>query len=615
MRDETERETPSNDLVARALDALRRSSRAWTLRSRLPAEELSELPQAERLQAQILHNRGFIGPAARRALLDRDWRAAGAPSSQLERAAERVCQALRTGERITVFGDFDCDGVCACALLVQALRSVAVSPETITPQVPERDEAGRGLNEQAIRAIAARGDSLIVTCDCGTSNVEEVALAGSLGIEVIVTDHHPAHGPLPAAYAIVNPRIEDESAPQRDLAGAGVAFRLAEAVFRLSAAGTETSPDERPAGDDALTSLLDLVAIGTVGDVAPLSAENWALVRAGVSRLNSNPRPGVRELLASAAIAAGQITARDIGYAIAPRLNAASRMGSPTVALNLLLTRDPYQAASLAAELDILNRRRQQHTEEILLAARAQAGGQTRVIVARGEHWKSGVLGLVAGKLVEEFGAPAFVLSRESGRWIGSARGPDGVDLGAMLARRADFFAHFGGHARAAGFTLATDDTDAFVAYLRDQGAYDAAPAEIISAGESDVTRPGDLEVDGELPLHALRDDHFQTVTGLEPYGIGFPEPAFLATRVRVVSARRSGLARANLRLRLQSGGVMSDAVWSKQGELESHLRLVLSSLPLMDVVYQLARYVRADTGQVERLIRIVAMRPSAEAS
>ncbi|HKV84461.1 MAG TPA: single-stranded-DNA-specific exonuclease RecJ [Ktedonobacterales bacterium] len=612
--------TPDTDL-SRALSELRRMSRPWSVRPRLPQRELTGVTGVSRLGVQLLSNRGYPDAEAIHSFLAADWRATEPISSQLDIAVTIILGALRAGERINVYGDFDCDGLSSCALLVIALRSLSSAPETITPYVPERAEEGRGLNLDAVRAIAASGARLIVTCDCGSANVAEVALAKTLGARVIITDHHPQHGPLPDAAAIINPQIETQPNAHRQLAGAGVAFRLAEALLQRATTEDDPLPNVKDLPENFIASLLDLVAIGTVGDVAPMFQENWALVHSGLRRLNQAPRLGIRSLARSAGLALGGISARDISFALAPRLNAAGRMDTPLVALRLLLTRDPIEASHLAAELETLNRARQRHTEEIMTAARAQAHDQltsgSTVIVAWGEAWKQGVLGLVAGRLAEESGLPAFVLSLEFGHWRGSARGQEGVDLGALLEARPDFFAHFGGHARAAGFTLANAELDAFVAYIRAQ----FAPVQTLGgATERAATADDDegadntgaaLDVDGELPFNHLRDEHYDTIAALEPYGPGFAEPLFLAPRVRVTSSRRSGLAGANLRLRLQDGSTTRDAVWSKRGELHEVLRPVLWKLPPMDVVYQLTRYLRSDTQRIEWLARIVAMRPS----
>lgn len=606
MRDAHEHEHDATLLTA--LAALQRASRPWGIHPRLPADELSRLPQSDRLSAQLLHNRGLDQQASRQAFLLASWAAEDVISTQMEQAAVRIMRALRGGERITVYGDFDCDGVSSCALLVEALRAVTGAPASIMPRVPERDAEGRGLNAEAIHAIEADGATLIITCDCGSANVEEVALAASRGIDVIVTDHHPPHGPLPDAYAVINPRAQTANAAHHDLAGAGVAFRLAEAVLALAAREMSTPELDLT---ETMRSLLDLVAIGTIGDMAPLSAENWALARAGVRQLNEAPRPGLRALMTQAGLTPGAVSARDISFAIAPRLNAAGRMDSPTLALNVLLTHDHDEALALASSLESINRARQAQTEEIIAAARQQVREQRGALIAMGEDWRQGLLGLVAGRLADEYHLPTFVLSRDSGRWRGSARGQEGSDLGALLATRHELFAHFGGHARAAGFTLAAESVDEFVAFVRERFVAEPAPSAGERANEAGSAARMETLVDCELPLHALRDDHYETIASLEPYGPGFAEPTLLAPRVRIVSTRRSGMGRANLRLRLQSGARVHDAVWSKRGDLDDTLRPVLRALPPMDIVYQLSRFVRSDTGQTEWLIRVLAMRPS----
>jgi single-stranded-DNA-specific exonuclease len=556
----------------------------------LPLAELDAgTPDLTRLQVQLLANRGYRGAAAR-GLLAADWRAAPPDPLGLDRAVARLCAAARAGERVVVCGDYDADGLTACAVMLLALRRAGVAAE---PYLPVRADAGRGLNEAAVRRLAAEGARLLVTTDCGTGNVAEVRLAAALGMEVLVTDHHPPQGELPPALAIVNPRQPGCPCAAACPAGAGVALWVAEAL--LAALGDAGRAE-------ALEGLLDLAAIGTIGDVAPLTRENWALTRAGLRRLNGRPRPGLRALVERAGLRPGALTERDVSFALAPRLNAAGRMGDPRVALELLLTEDAAEAARLASELQRLNEERQRATDAVLAVAWAQAQAQLAegdpgVLLTRGEGWPTGVLGLVAARLAEDMGRPALAVSVDGEACRGSARGPAGFNLVAALAERADLLRYFGGHERAAGFTLATADLPALAAHLR------AAAGG--SAQGPGGPAPAALRVDCHLPLRRAGADTYAAVRALAPYGPGFAPPVFLASRVRVLRAWRSGPEGRTLRLALREGAVERRALWSRHGGLLPALR----APTLVDVAYTLDVEPRGETD--EHVLRLVGLRPA----
>ncbi|MFI5272321.1 MAG: DHH family phosphoesterase, partial [Ktedonobacterales bacterium] len=361
----------------------------FALTPRLPDGELEAIPGVTRIQVQLLHNRGTRGRAAVERLLAADWRDQQALLPDLDVAVARIRRAIVQREPVVVFGDFDCDGMTACAVLTCALRALGAR---VRPYVPRREDDGRGLNIAAVEKLADEGARLLITTDCGTANVAEVRRARELGVAVIVTDHHPIHGEVAEALAVVNPQRAEEPGDSRDLSGAGVAFRLAERLL-----STSDLPD---AG--ALTaSLLDLVAIGTVADLVPLSATNWALVRAGLHRLRSAARPGIRALLALAREDAADLDTRTISFALAPRLNACGRLGKPNLALDLLLTEDAAEANALAAEVEQLNQERKALTEAALAAARAPQGARdvnARMAGAVGDGGGRGVRGGVAGR-------------------------------------------------------------------------------------------------------------------------------------------------------------------------------------------------------------------------
>lgn len=596
--------------------------RSWQIAEQLPLDTLNGIEGYTPLQVQLLHNRQIRGRDAIHAFMQADWRAADPPIRDIDRAATRIQHAIEHGEHIVIFGDYDCDGLTSCALLTVTLRALGAHVE---PYVPLREDDGRGLNKHAVSKLAADGASLIITTDGGSANVQETELARTLGIDIIVTDHHPPHGPLPLAYAVVNPRQADDPSHNKDLAGVGVAFRLAEHLLRTSL------PDDE--ATTTLTRLLDLVAVGTIGDVVPLSPENWALAHAGLCQLNDAPRAGLRALIRSANQRPGEITARDISFSIAPRLNAAGRLGQPLLAVKLLMTDDPAEAEAIAAELETLNQKRQAATETVLIEARRQIGGQSLpVLIAQGDDWPYGVLGLVAGRLSEDHHLPAFVISCANGECRGSGRAPQGTDLGSALATRPEFFRHFGGHAQAVGFTLAAEDLAGFLAHLLahfsaihpKQSTLPPAPttteteqAEQQSDAEqssSPVEAPASthaalLTIDCRLPLRRVVPDVAEALARLAPFGQGFEEPVFMCTNARIVRCWPSGAEGRNLRLVLREGNVERVALWPRQGFRCDELRRQLPRFPALDIAYTIQSYRNRYNDAIEVVPRIVALR------
>jgi single-stranded-DNA-specific exonuclease len=588
-----------------ATTLLEQAAVPYALAAELPLDQLDAVPGRSRLLVQLLHNRGVSGAAAVETFLAAGWQASAPPLLGLPEAVARIRRAVAERERIVVYGDFDCDGVTSCALLTLVLRALGADAEAY---VPRRDDDGRGLNTEAVRELAGRGAALIVTTDCGMANVEEVECARALGVEVIVTDHHPPHGPVAPALAVVNPRREDDPSPEKDLAGVGVAFRVAEALLAGSGA---------PAG--TLDQVLDLVAIGTVADVVPLTQTNRALARAGLRRLNAAPRPGVRALLEAARLEPGYVSSRDISFALAPRLNTCGRMGEPRLALDILLTEDRAEAQRLAQRIEALNMERQQLTDVIVAAAREQASeclrtsGQPPVLVAQGRNWHLGVLGLVAGRLAEEYQRPVFVLSCGDFECRGSARGPLGVNLGEMLAARPDFFKRFGGHAQAAGFTIASGDREAFLSYIRAHFAEAARHQPLPPAGAGAAEGERRVRVDCRLPLARVRpgSDVYDDLELLEPFGAGFAEPTFLCPDVRILSCRRTGFERRTLRVMLEHKGVKREGVWSRHGDLCEQLQALPGPLPPVDVVFSLRKHHHAAGPDPSWLLHIETLTPS----
>ncbi|GHO93388.1 hypothetical protein KSF_034360 [Reticulibacter mediterranei] len=515
------------------------------------------------IHAQLLSNRGIETPAAMQTFLAARYEETPDPLTLIDmpRAVDRIQHALETGEHITVYGDYDADGVTSSALLFRTLRRLKQPEAPLDFHIPHRLRDGCGLNLAALDMLKARGTTLIVTTDCASSDVEQVDYARTLGIDVIITDHHHPPAELPRAYAMVNPWRPDSTYGERYLCGAGIAFKLSQALYRANQQPQEVELE-----------LLDLVAIGTIADIALLLGENHTLVRMGMERLNATRKPGLLALIRSAGVQPGKIRERDISFGIAPRINAAGRMKEASIAFELLTTDNEEEAAARVAELNQLNQARQQETETLMKYVREQAQNQPTksVVLVSGDDWHEGLIGLVAGKLAEEIKKPVLVLSndRASKTSRGSARSQQGFNIIEALRGFADNLERYGGHAQAAGFTIRSEYIDALHDHLvgwKENGGTVIAPmsestplledtngANEPESGE-DSLRTGRQMVDLAITRDLINYDFYKQLRQLSPFGAGNPDPIFQMEHLRLLDARVTGFNRQHLRLRLGS--------------------------------------------------------------
>ncbi|HWQ15259.1 MAG TPA: single-stranded-DNA-specific exonuclease RecJ [Roseiflexaceae bacterium] len=530
----------------------------WVLREPAPPQFLAAARGHSPLLATLLYQRGLRDRASIEAFLAADYKAGLHDPFLLKgmaAAADRVAAAIRHGEPIAVYGDFDTDGVTAVALLKQAITAMGGD---IQPYIPHRLREGYGLNTEAIDTLAASGIRLLITVDCGISNAREVAHARGRGLDVVVTDHHTPPETLPDAVAVVNPKQPGCPYPDKGLVGVGIAYKLVQALVRRGFRPPLRKED-----------LLDVVALGTVADMGPLTGENRVLVKAGLDAINTTRRPGLRALILAAGLRPGAITAADIGYGLAPRLNAAGRLDDAVRAYELLLAEDDATAHMLAAELSQANRRRQDLTKELQQAARAHAeqlGKHTnRIVVLDGAEYQAGIVGLVASRLVEDLGRPVLLVERGERTSRGSARSVPGFSIVDALASCQDILVRYGGHAAAAGFTIETAHLAALEARLL------AYAAEHL---KDELLTPA-IEIDAEAPLDALSWDLLEQLNTLEPFGQANPQPVLLARRVRVAGAWARGNEGQHLKLRLDdgNGGAPFDAMAFRLGALAEHLQ------------------------------------------
>jgi len=457
----------------------------------------------------------------------------------LDLAVERLARACRAGERVAVFGDFDVDGITSCALLTEGLRELGAKPAAY---LPHRVDEGYGLNAEAVGALAGAGATLLVTADCGTSSVREIALARERGMDAIVLDHHTVPPLLPAAI-VVNPKREE--GPVDEPAACGIAYHVLIALYEALG---------RPV-DEA--RLIELAALGTVCDLAPLTGSNRTLVRDGLIALARTERPGLRALIEVAGADPRRIDTETLGFALGPRLNAAGRLAHARLAYDLLVCDDEDDARALAAELDALNRQRRRATEDAFALAEELVAeeGEPPLIMVGHEDFPMGIVGLVASRLVESRRRPAVVYQRGADESRASARSIREFDVTAALRTRPELFVRFGGHRMAAGFTAENEQLPAIKETL-------LARAEEQLAG-LDLTPS--IEIDAELPLAELRGDEIRWLARLAPHGIGNPEPAFLSRNVLVVERRAVGADGSHLKLKLKDGAVSWPAIAFRQ--------------------------------------------------
>ena len=506
------------------------------------------------LVARVLAARGWPEEEVRMLLKPAEEGQFGDPMRMkgMAEAVERIRRAIRSGERIRVYGDYDADGVTATAIMTKLLGQLGADFDTY---IPHRNLEGYGLNMRAIDAAKEAGVSLIVTVDNGISAVEEIAYAKGLGIDVVVTDHHEPPAVLPEAVALVNPMREDCPYPYKRLCGAGVAFRLAEALLGRR-------PDE----------WADLAAIGTVADLMPLTGENRLIVRLGLARLRKYPSAGIRALCQVSGFPPEELTSGRIGFAIAPRLNAGGRLERADGALRLLVTEDADEAAHLARELDRLNAERQrlvdltaEEAERMWQEKKAAWGGfGPGVMVLNKAGWNAGIAGLVAARLTERHYRPAVVLTEDpaTGLCKGSARSIEGFDIHEALTACADLLEHFGGHSAAAGMTLRTENI--------------AALEERLHRFAMERMRPEDWQpkkrADLVCSLEEVTLEAAEALMRLEPFGSDFPAPRFILKDVTVRESRLLGKDGRHVRITVAQAGRMLEAIGFGFGELAERL-------------------------------------------
>ncbi len=519
------------------------------------------MPGVPPLLAQLLYNRGVREPSQLELFITADKRLSGDPFllPDMTLAVSRIYRALLSGENIAIYGDFDADGISGTALLVKGLTSLG---GRVTPYIPHRLTEGYGLKTAALENLRNKGISLVITVDCGITALAEVKRAKRFKLDIIITDHHTPLSEIPPAVAIVNPKRADSSYPFPELTGVGVAAKLLHALF------------EGVGKQEQLDEMLDLVAVGTIADMAPLWGENRYWVKEGLKLINTNPRLGIREIIAQAGLTVGSLDTDSISWTIAPRLNAAGRLAHAMTSYKLLMTDSPQEAQGLAIWLEQKNKERQKLTSKTLDKARKQvlAEGITPLLIASDRDYPVGIAGLVAGRLAEEFYRPSIVIRTGEFTSSGSCRSIPEFNIILALNQCRQLLSQFGGHSQAAGFTLPTKNLARLKQHL----------SELATTHLAGVDLRSQLDIDAEAKLPELSGNTFNLIQQLAPFGRGNPAPTFLSRRVETVDCQTMGSNREHLRLKLRQGGVIWDGVGFRMGSALAEVS------PHLDIVYNM---------------------------
>jgi single-stranded-DNA-specific exonuclease len=523
----------------------------WKIHHKIPKDIDRALSDFSPLMRQLLYNRGFIDGNTAASFIAGDVNFPTDPliMKNMAAAVSRIHSAVVNQENIAIYGDYDADGVTATALLVEFLSSLGVKAR---PYIPNRYEEGYGLNDEAIRQLAHEKTNLVISVDCGVRAVAEVNLANQLGMAMIITDHHQPGPVLPPAVAVIDPKQDGDPYPEKFLAGVGLAYKLAQAYLA-------TYPQE---GVDA-QDWLDLVAIGTVADMAPLKGENRLLVRAGLKKIRHQTRQGIFSLAQVARIDLAKCDASNIGFGLGPRLNAAGRLESGLTALTLLTTDDLQEAGQLAQELDSFNRERQDMTQVIREQAIAQVMAKDPdaiLFFAADPEFSEGVVGLAASRLAEAYYRPAIIGHKGDEYTVASCRSIPEFHITRALDTCAELLVKHGGHAAAAGFTARNQDLDSLIAKLSSIAEEELGELEPLPI----------LDIDRDIQLDKLDRKYIpgilEDLNQLEPTGRSNPQPLFASKCVTVRHARTVGREGSHLKLTLKAGTNTFDAIAFRQG-------------------------------------------------
>ena len=540
-------------------------TKRWVVAAPITQQADEALATFPPILKQIVFNRGLATDAEARSFLKAEPNANSDPFQMtgMQATVDRICFALQHNEPIAIYGDYDVDGVTATALLVQALGALGAN---VRGYIPNRFDEGYGLNKDALDTLKAEGVKLVITVDCGIRSPDEALHAQAIGLDLIISDHHHPDGTnLPSAFAVINPKQHGDIYPDKDLAGVGIAYKIAEALLTV----------QQPLNGFHTNDLLDLVALGTVADLAPLVGENRVLVRRGLRQLRETKRQGLFSLAGVADLKIDKCTAGNIGFMLGPRLNASGRLESALASFELLTTKDFMRAGQLAMQLDSQNRQRQTITRTMQEQAESIAMSEDPeafLLFAAHEDFNPGVVGLAASRLTEVYYRPAIVAAKNADETRGSCRSIPEFHITDALDLCKDLLVRHGGHAAAAGFTVKNQNLPELVSRLKE------IAKDQLGARDLRQTLTADLEV----PLSDLNFDVLKHLLFLEPTGYGNPEAAFVSRNIKVKAARTVGADGKHLKLTVEDErGASVDAIGFRLGHLKENLP------PKIDVLYR----------------------------
>jgi single-stranded-DNA-specific exonuclease len=538
----------------------------WVIKDK--AKDLPNLPEYSGFVLNLLALRGITSADKAKEYLNFDYANMHDPFLfvDMQKACSRITQAIEQKEKIVIYSDYDADAITALSVMYKALKKLGA--ENLGYYIPDRFTEGYGMNPDAVKKLCEDGAKVIITVDCGINAVEETEMANSFGTDVIITDHHELTGELPKAFAVINPKNPADKYPFKFLTGVGVAFKVVQALFFGSG-----RPDVPPGWEKWL---LDLVAIGTVADLQPLVDENRIIVSFGLKVLHKTKWPGLRSILKLSGVDGKVPDAYVLGFIIAPRINAAGRIKHADIAFRLLICEDTAEAEKLAVELNALNTHRQQLTEQVLSEARDQISliSDKKVLVAAGTDWPKGVVGLVAGKLVEEYGRPVLVMDKGELVATGSARSVNNFDMVKALTHAKELLTKYGGHTQAAGFTLVTENIPALHSKL----------LEYAETLEEETLGPI-LDIDSEAASPDLTFDTYDLIAKFEPFGYGNHKPKLVSYGFEVLEIRTVGATGSHLKMKVR----LNDKIFDSIGFNQAFWVQVLKLGQKIDIVYELS--------------------------
>jgi single-stranded-DNA-specific exonuclease len=558
-------------------------TKRWEVASPLPSDAIPELSGYPNILRQILYNRGYRTHELARAFLEAEPPEGNVAANILDlpKAVDRIEFAIQHHENIVVYGDYDADGVTATALLGMALKALGAE---VSEYIPNRFDEGYGLNLEAIRSLREQGADLIITVDCGIRSWEEADYSHSVGMDLIITDHHYPLDILPPAYAVINPKQPGDIYPEKNLAGVGLAYKLVELLFQ-----SEQDPfDPRV--------YLDLVALGTVADLVPITGENRSLVRSGLEYIRHPHRQGIMALIGVSGLSPTRISTTDISFALAPRLNASGRLESALASLKLLTSQDLKEVGQLAQWLEIQNRDRQKIMRDI------QEKAENKIIVddhiplllfAADPEYNAGVVGLAASRLTEQYYRPSIIASIGEKYTRGSCRSIPEFHITQALDQCMDLLEHHGGHAAAAGFTVRNELLPILIEKLQNIASEQL---------EAKDLRPK-IFAEAEIPLSDLKPDILKYLEWLQPTGMGNPAPIFMSSGLKVTRQKAIGAEGSHLKLAVTDGKITYDAIAFRQGYW-------IAQLPtFIDLMYTFE--LNEFNGQVSLQLNVKDIKPS----